>query len=128
MCSKLKGEKHELYDALLRLDIPKRRAIQLQNLMEHCKYKSFKIDCAPQHIAECDMAIATINIPAEELFVMAGVAREHGVTLCIMSPSLDHQRDKACKAIVERHPCTSVDNRGYLLMFNNHLPKQKFRL
>ena len=74
------------------------------------------------------MVIASVDIPAEELAAMADKAREEQLTLCIMSPSLDHQRDKACQAIVEAHPCTSVDNHGYLLLFNNYLPKQKFRL
>ena len=128
MRSALNTERRELYDALLKINIAKRRAIQLQNLMEHCKYATFKIDCELQQIKDCNMVIASVDIPAENLAAMADKAREEQLTLCIMSPSLDHQRDKACQAIVEAHPCTSVDNHGYLLLFNNYLPKQKFRL
>ena len=128
MRSALNTERRELYDALLKINIAKRRAIQLQNLMEHCKYATFKIDCELQQIKDCDMVIVSVDIPAENLAAMANKAREEQLTLCIMSPSLDHQRDKACQAIVEAHPCTSVDNHGYLLLFNNYLPKQKFRL
>ncbi|MBE6187229.1 MAG: hypothetical protein E7142_07775 [Rikenellaceae bacterium] len=128
MQSKLRSNNRELYEELLNAEVSKRRATQLQNLMEHCKYSTFKIDCMPQSSEVCDMVIATINTPHEELAVMADKAREQKITLCIMSPSLDQQRDKACKAIVDAHPCTSVDNRGYLLLFNNHLPKQIFRL
>ena len=128
MRSALNTERRELYDALLNINVAKRRAIQLQNLMEHCKYATFKIDCELQQIKDCDMVIASVDIPADNLAAMANKAREEQLTLCIMSPSLDHQRDKACQAIVEAHPCTSVDNHGYLLLFNNYLPKQKFRL
>ena len=128
MRSELNTEHRELYDALLNINVAKRRAIQLQNLMEHCKYATFNIDCEPQQFKDCDIVIASIDIPAEELAELADKAREEKITLCIMSPSLDRQRDEACQAIVAAHPCTSVDNRGYLLLFNNHLPKQKFRL
>lgn len=128
MRSELNTERRELYDALLNINVAKRRAIQLQNLMEHCKYLTFKIDCEPQQIKDCNMVVASIDIPAEELAALADKAREEKITLCIMSPSLDRQRDEACRAIVAAHPCTSVDNRGYLLLFNNHLPKQTFRL
>lgn len=128
MRTKLLTDNRELYDALLSVGISKRRATQLQNLMEHCKYSAFKLDCQPQQIEACDMVVATLATSAEELAAMAEKARQEHITLCIMSPSYDQQRDKACKAIVEAHPCTSVDNRGYLLLFNNHLPKQKFRL
>lgn len=128
MRSKLSTDRCDLYNLLIEKKVSQRRAIQLQNLLVHCKYDTFKIDCPTKQIKGCDMVIATIDIPAEELAAMADKAREEHITLCIMSPSLDQQRDNACKAIVETHPCTSVDNRGYLLLFNNHLPKQKFRL
>ena len=74
------------------------------------------------------MVIATVATAAMTLAEMADKAREAGVTLCILSPALDRERDMACRKIVAAHPSTSVDNRGYLLLFNNHLPKQKFRL
>ena len=128
MRSELNTERRELYDALLNINVAKRRAIQLQNLMEHCKYSTFKIDCEPQQIKDCDMVIASIDILAEQLAALADKAREEKITFCIMSPSLDRKRDEACQAIVAAHPCTSIDNRGYLLLFNNHLPKQTFRL
>jgi len=33
-----------------------------------------------------------------------------------------------CRQIVAAHRSTTVDNRGYLLIFNNNLPKQHFRI
>ncbi|MBR4854856.1 MAG: hypothetical protein IKU88_09030 [Alistipes sp.] len=129
MCSKLyQGSATDLYDALMARGVAKRRAIQLQNLVNHCRYESFAIDCSLVQMAEVDMVIATTAVCPTELIKMAAKACEAKCTLCIMSPSRDKERDMACREIVEAHKCTSVDNRGYLLVFNNHLPKQKFRL
>ena len=122
------GDKRDLYEALTARYIAQRRARELQNLMEHCRYESFGIDSAIDQFELYDIIIATTSIEAEQLEAMAKAAVAAGKTLCIMSPMLDGPRDRACKLIVEQHRCTSVDNRGYLLLFNNHLPKQKFRL
>ncbi len=120
----------DLYYELLARGISQRRAVQLQNLMTHCGYASFSIDadCAAAHIVRCDMMIATKAVAAEHLKAMAARAAEMQSTLCIMSPAADRRRDETCRDIVAEHGCTSIDNRGYLLLFNNYLPKQKFRL
>lgn len=124
----IEESKHELHDMLLARGVAKRRAIQLQNLMVHCGYQSYAIDCPMDAIKECDMVIATTEIPSDMLHQMALAACQAKITLCILSPTADSKRDKMCRKIVEEHLCTSVDNRAYLLIFNNHLPKQKFRL
>ena len=118
----------DLYYELLARGISQRRAVQLQNLMTHCGYESFDIDNSDMSAPQCDMMIATAAVAPERLKDMAARAAEYGSTLCIMSPAADRSRDEACRAIVEAHRCTSIDNRGYLLIFNNYLPKQRFRL
>lgn len=129
MRSTLSGDSAiDLYDALMTRGVAKRRAIQLQNLMIHCNYSSFTIDCSSNQMEGVDFVIATTAIEPSILLDMAAKASENKQTLCIMSPSYDSARDKTCRKIVAEHKCTSVDNRGYLLVFNNHLPKQKFRL
>lgn len=129
MISKLKPEgRTDLYDALVARGIPQRRAIQLQNLMTHCGYESFDIDRESDSASRTDMIIATTAVAAERLKAMAALAAAMQSTLCIMAPAADRRRDEACREIVEAHRCTSIDNRGYLLIFNNYLPKQRFRL
>ena len=120
--------RRDLYDALIAIGAPVRRARELQNLMVHCAYNKFGIDSATEDFGKYDIVVATTAIAATELSRMANAATQAGITLCITRPMLDSERDRACKLIVEQHRCTSVDNRGYLLLFNNHLPKQKFRL
>lgn len=128
MCRKLQGERCDLYTLLLGLGVSKRRAIELQNLMEHCHYSTFGIDCEVEQMEGVDMVIATLECNEHKLREMAARAEELRTTLCILSPAFDRARDMACKSLVEEHRCTSVDNRAYLLLFNNHLPKQIFRL
>ncbi len=124
MCSKLSGEEHALYDALVSRGIAKRRAIQLQNLVVHCDYATWTIDS----LADAPFVVATLNTTYEHLEEYAAYAREHGTTLCIMSPYNNAERWHVCERLIDNHPSTTVDNRAYLLIFNNHLPKQRFRI
>ena len=55
-------------------------------------------------------------------------ARREGATLCIMEPYADVERRNCCRHLTAEHPSTSIDNRGYLLLFNGTLPKQHFKL
>ena len=119
---------HSLPWALVGKGIAKKRAIELQNLVAHCKYNTYAIDITPQQMEGFDFVISTLQAGNEILNPLAKRAEELGSTLCIISPSYDFARNKVCKALVEAHPCTSIDNRGYLLLFNNHLPKQVFEL
>ncbi len=128
MCRKLKSENNNLYQQLISLGVSLRRAIELQNLLEHCRYSSFGIDCDVEQMEGKNFVVATLKCDAPTLQQMAARATDLQTTLCILSPAYEQSRDKACKALVEAHRCTSIDNRGYLLLFNNHLPKQKFRL
>ena len=127
MASEIVGEQRDLYHALIEKRVAKRRAIELQNLMTHCGYESFSIDKS-ENGEKCDMIITTLSIPTEQLRAFAERAAQDKTTLAIISPYYDKERAEMCKEIVETHRCTSVDNRAYLLLFNNHLPKQKFRL
>lgn len=124
MQRKLQHEGHALYPQLLDKGVSKRRAIQLTNLATHCNYASWSIDA----LNSSDIIFATLDVAHDKLTEYAEYAREHGITLCIMNPYNDAQRWAICSSIIENHPCTTVDNRAYLLVFNNHLPKQRFRL
>lgn len=124
MRSTFTDDDNPLYDALVQHDIVGKRAIQLQNLMRHCKYTTWAIDT----LTVADMLIVTLDTKYPQLEQYATFARENGITLCIMNPYNNAHRWEVCKGIIESHPSTTVDNRGYLLIFNNHLPKQQFRL
>ena len=59
---------------------------------------------------------------------MAAAAAAEGRTLVVLAPYVASERMAACRALVAGHRSTSVDNRAYLLLFNNGLPKQHFRI
>lgn len=128
MCREFKSDNKELYNTLLQHDLAPKRCLQLQNLLTHCNYTSWDLDCPIEQIAQHDIVIASLDATADTLQAMADAARNGATTLCILQPAYDRERQAICKMLVENHPCTSVDNRGYLLLFNNHLPKQIFKL
>lgn len=113
-----------VYEALLGQQIPRKRALQLANLCAYCGYR--EISYSKPYAA--DFIIVPQHIEPADFAGYVKVARECGATLAIMAPYLNRERDKACREIVAQHRCTTIDNRGYLLVFNNHLPKQHFRL
>lgn len=120
----LQGEDRELYEALCRAGVSPRRAVQLQNLFSHCGYRTFGVD-GTEHAALC---VLTRNYPENRIPTAVAAAAESGSTLCIMEPYRSAMRCELCSRIVREHRSTTVDNRGYLLIFNNHLPKQHFIL
>jgi hypothetical protein len=118
-------DEHSLYDALLGVGVVERRAVQLQNLATHCAVGQWSVDS----IADGDaLVVVSLSTSFESLERYAAEARERGAILCIMSPYYNAQRWEACRRIVDAHPSTVVDNRAYLLLFNNHLPRQRYKL
>ena len=71
-----------------------------------------------------EVASAQSAVP---LFAVRAAA-EAGHTVALMSPYDGCERQALCGQIVAEHASTTVDNRGYLLVFNNNLPKQHFRI
>ena len=124
MQGKLYTPTNELYPALMAKGVAKRRSVQLANLAEHCGYNSWSID----KMEESQMIVTTLDTAAAELARYAEYAHKRSATLCIINPYNNRERWEACLGIIDAHPSTTVDNRAYLLIFNNHLPKQRFRL
>lgn len=115
----------KLFLTMVDAEIPYKRAVQLRKLVEHCNYSRVGIDC---EVDGYDFVVFTADFPTERLADVVSNARNCGTTLVIMAPYANSGRDKVCRMIVETHRSTTIDNRGYLLVFNNHLPKQHFKL
>lgn len=126
MRNSLMGEEHTLFDALIARNFVKRRALQLQNLFTHCDYRSFSIDDLTN---PCDLCILTEATDEPQTIELATRAARRGTTLALMSPYNGRERADLCRRLAEAHPCTSVDKRGYLLLFSHSdLPKQHYRI
>lgn len=113
-----------VYGALLEQQIPRKRALQLANLCAHCGYREISYGCP----RAADMIIVPRSVEPSQFAEYVGVAQECGATLAVMFPYLNREREAACREIADSHKGTTVDNRGYLLIFNNGLPRQKFKL
>ena len=112
-----------LYDLLRFEGVAERSARQLHNLMFHLGAKSFSIDRV-----EGDLSILLSNYPTEALALALEEAERDGLTLAVCHPYSSRERQNAVAAMVASHRSTTVDNRAYILFFNNHLPKQYYRL
>lgn len=124
MQGKLYNSDNALYASLVDKGVAKRRSVQLANLAKHCGYDNWCID----RMDEKQMIILTLDTGYTEFVRYAEYAREKGATLCIVNPYHNRERWEVCLGIIDAHPSTTIDNRAYLLIFNNHLPKQRFRL
>lgn len=125
MCSRPLGGDMRLHDALVGRHIPTKRAVQLQNLFTHCGCGSFAVDSAD---ASADLVVLTADFANDMIADACASAERHGSTVAVMAPHGDSVRERLCREITARHRGTSVDNRAYLLIFNNNLPKQHFVL
>lgn len=112
-----------VYRALMQAGIPERRAVQLQNLAIHCGYATFGLNRA-----DAAFCVLTRDLPRMRTLALVRTAAAKGHTVAVMSPCEGRERQAMCRQIVASHRSTTVDNRGYLLIFNNHLPKQHFEL
>lgn len=125
MQSRFITDDRSVYDALCNRGVPESRAMQLQNLYSHCCYERFDLNA----VAEGDdFVVLTREIPNESLKGYAAEAERIRATLVVMAPYDGRERETVCGEIIAAHHGTTVDNRGYLLIFNNYLPKQHFRL
>ncbi len=104
--------------------VSRRTATELYNIYIYCGYKSFAVDPSDtESLNGCvDFAIFTDGC-SDELLTYLG---ECGTTVVILRKGR-WSREWLTK-IVENHRSTTVLRRGYLMIFNNHLPKQHFTL
>lgn len=124
MQRKLYDLANDIYPRLKSCDIPERRCVEIANLMTVCGYSSCVID----NMSDAHLIVVTLDVDFARLEAFAAYARNFGATLCIMNPYNTRERWAVCQQIIDAHPSTTVDNRAYLLVFNNHLPRQRFCL
>lgn len=113
----------ELYRTLCGAGVARRRAMQLQNLAIHCGFGTFGLNRA-----DAQFCILLPHLSRVETLALVSAAGEAGHAVAVMSPYDGRDRQMLCRQIVAAHRSTTVDNRGYLLIFNNDLPKQHFRI
>ena len=112
-----------LYDSLLLTGMKEKRAKELHNTLSYIEGRSYSINDV-----ECDLSILLADYPTERLRDAYEKAKLEGVTLAICQPYLNRERQNEVKALIAEHHSTTIDNRAYILFFNNRLPKQHYQL
>lgn len=130
MRRRVEGEDTALYTELISRHVSRRRATQLQNLYSHCGYENYLFaDPYVEKLDGVEMCVIPRECSADELHRLTDEAKRTQTTLCILAPRDEKARNRQCRRLVSEHRGTSVDNRGYLLLFNvEGLPKQHFSL
>ena len=117
------GSATALYDSLIANGVARRRAKELHNLLVYIEGQSYSINAV-----EGDLSILLNDYPTDKLAEALATAKQERVTLAICQPYANRERQNEVKTLVDGHRSTTVDNRAYILFFNNHLPKQHYRL
>ena len=117
------GSGTALYDSLIAVGLKEKRARELHNVLSYIEGQSYSIN-----EVEGDLSILLADYPTEQLRAALATAKTEGVALVICQPYLNRERQNEVNALVAEHRSTTVDNRAYIVFFNNHLPKQIFRL
>ena len=124
MAKKLvEGSGNELYNALRENGVAEKRARQLHNTLHYIEGKSYSLN-----EVEGEMSILLADYPTTQLREAYEQAKAKSVTLVISQPYLNRERQLTVRALIDEHRSTTVDNRAYILFFNNRLPKQHYRL
>ena len=126
----VEGADQALYADLMQRRVSRRRATQLQNLYTHCGYANYLFaDEQTSALDGVELCIIPREYQIEQLERLTAEAHRTHTTLCILAPRDERYRSRQCRRLVSEHNGTSVDNRGYLLLFNvEGLPKQHFSL
>lgn len=129
---RLAGTDKSVFNALAAMRVSSKRATQLQNLYTWCAYKRFFILTDTDNSDALDdttICFVMPSLPESETFALAAKAKDTGCAICLMAPYESHKRSKLCHELIRRHTHTSIDNRGFMLMFcNPRQPKQHFKL
>ena len=112
-----------LYKMLLSKGVKEKRARELHNTLCYIEGQSYSINDVG-----CDLSILLADYPTGLLREAYEEAKREGVTLVICQPYLNRERQNEVKQLLSEHCSTTIDNRAYILFFNNRLPKQHYRL
>jgi hypothetical protein len=117
------GSGTALFDSLVAEGVKEKRARELHNVLSYIEGHSYSIN-----EVEGDLSILLADYPTARLREALTTAKSEGVALVVCQPYLNRERQNEIKALVGEHRSTTVDNRAYIVFFNNHLPKQHYRL
>ena len=131
MKRKVTGSDKHLYNALRACGVGNHAAVQLQNLHSYCNYTGFSIVDHDNLQLEMDTDFYVI-LPDVEPGTLNRILNQQAGgnrTVVIMFPRQSRSRMKLCAGMIRNCHCLSIDNRSYVIFFQNpKLPVQHFKL
>ncbi|MFI3280439.1 MAG: hypothetical protein R3Y44_00550 [Rikenellaceae bacterium] len=121
MVKRLFQSEDPLYIDLRRVSIKNQTAIEISNLAKHCHFDSTSIDS----MMGKDLIICSEECSKSDIYTLANKAANSGIAIVILSP---YRHRKVCNMLLKENNSTSIDRFNYIILLNNHLPKQHFKL
>jgi hypothetical protein len=124
------GDDRVLFDELRARGFSIKRAAQLQNLYTFRGYDSVVFAEGSMPLLDAGtLCFAMPSLPEARTVALVEGARGTGTAICVVSPYENRARRRLAQSLVESHRHTSIDNRGFLLLFTDErMPKQHFKL
>lgn len=124
------GGDRSLFDELRARGFSVKRAAQLQNLYSYRGFTSVVFaESATPVLDAGTLCFAMPALTEEHTVALVEEARGSGAAICMASPYESRARRRLARSLVAFHRHTSIDNRGFLLLFTDErLPKQHFKL
>ncbi len=125
------GDDNILFDELRKRGFSKKRAAQLQNLYTFQGYGQavFIEEAEKTVLREGMLCFVMPSLSEEQTLAIVEEAKGTGAALCLVSPYESRGRSRLARSLAASHRHTSIDNRGFLLLFTDErLPKQHFKL
>ncbi len=120
MSKKLNDGGSDLFEQLQALGVDKHIAVEVANLANYCNINSYSINSEGEGLIIC-----TTECGDKEVLKLGQSAIQSGTAIVILSP---YMRQELCNVLLRSNQSATIDRFRYLILLNNHLPKQHFRL
>ncbi|MFI3247922.1 MAG: hypothetical protein R3Y39_02210 [Rikenellaceae bacterium] len=117
----IESDNFELFD-VLKSKMEVALATELQNIATVCGYDKFALN--PKGEYEADIIICTSQYSDDDIDSLLQKSVKNGTTIAILRSALSNTIERQ----LSEHRSTIITRRKYVLIFNNHLPKQRFFL
>ncbi|MFR9523727.1 MAG: hypothetical protein SNH94_04055 [Rikenellaceae bacterium] len=121
MKRRLQCENVALFEQLQAIASNTQSAYEIANLATHCNLNNFSIDSS----AGKELIICSADCHPQRIVSLCHDAATNGITFVILHP---YKHRKLCDQLLKENRSTSLDRFGYIVLFNNNLPKQHYKL
>ncbi|MDR0511124.1 MAG: hypothetical protein LBH06_08540 [Rikenellaceae bacterium] len=129
------GHDDALYKKMRQIGLPEKASVQLQNICHYLHFSAFEIVETPETFGRQTaydsktLYFVPSGAPVATIGALAGSLDGVGGTLVALYPRHEPARMRFCRKLCRQKRFLSIDNRRFIIMlFDNKLPKQHYRL